>query len=128
MNTFRSRLLKLLPVWYSKAVAATFAGVCLSSAGQTAITPLSFPPSGIAPLTFDTRPGLTNGWSTRAVPGSNAEVYGQAQMDAAVQTNTAAMITNALPEDLNTTTPLTSGFPSSFRWNSARHFLESRPN
>ena len=86
MNTFRSRLLKLLPVWYSKAVAFAFAGACLSSASQTAITPLSFPPSGIGPLTFDTRPGLTNGWSTRVLAGGNTDILNPAQMDAAIET------------------------------------------
>jgi len=127
MNTVRRRVSKLLAVWCSKAVAVALGGFCLSSAGQPAITPLSFPPSGIGPITFDTRPGLTNGWSTRVLAGANTDILNPAQMDAAVQTNTAAMITNALPVDANAMPPHTSGGSYAFRWNSARQFIESRP-
>src|SRR3954469_21827125 len=123
----------LQPGRWPLATVVVFAlGVSLCSA---AVTPLSYPGQGIGPLTFDEEPDLQHGWSTRVVAGRNSDIgsaagtaaQNQAQMDAAVQTNRASQIVNPLQIDTSGVTPHTVSYSGAFRWNSARHFLESRP-
>jgi len=112
----------------TKWSAALIAVVLKSLVLQGQVTPASFPPTGLF-FTFDTAQALTNGWSTRSVSGSNSDITTSSEMDAAVQTNEVAGIGTALGTDSSGATPVGSASTSrSFRWNSARHFLESRPS
>ena len=120
----------LVFAWRTMRIHFLLGGIlCALLPAWAAVTPLSFGPSGIGPLTFDDRPTPADGWSQRRIEGSNVSIVNTYAMDLSVQTNSAAGITNELAVDTNANSPLgSSGNTSSnFRWNSARHFLESRP-
>jgi hypothetical protein len=72
--------------------------------------------------TFDTTPP-TSDWSTLSIPGIGANPSNQAELDAIVQTNAAAGITNALPTS-GTVPPSANALA---RRNTAGNYLQSRP-
>jgi len=88
----------------------------------TSSAQISFGPSGAGPLTFDTVPPASQ-WSTRSVPPSSATaVQDQTQLDALVQTNTAAIITAAL-----TTSTFNPPAASGVAVWSTNGFVQTRP-
>src|SRR2546430_1212177 len=91
-----------------------------------AVTPLSVGPSGAGPLTFDTQPFLSNGWSTLNIAGLNTSIQTAAALDAAVNTNAAVNISTQIPPDTTAPAP-TFEIGSPFRWNAIGQFIESRP-
>src|SRR2546428_8304965 len=139
MKTFRIWSTKWLRLRQITNVALTGSLVTAWLVASAQVTPLSFPPSGIGPLTFDMLPQLTDGFSSRSVPGGGGDATAgcgatnttcpSGSIDAIVQTNSAALFTAVLGTDANPNPPEGSGSTvAAFRWNSARHFLERRPN
>src|SRR5437867_4042234 len=79
----------------------------LASSTPAAVTPISVGPAGIGPITFDTLPGLADGWTTASWAGSASYPTNAAQMDAVVNTNNAADILRALVADTTATNAAT---------------------
>src|SRR5206468_4297053 len=102
---------------------------------RAAVTPIPVPVTGVGPITFDTLPGLANGWSIERVPataGTAGDLATVANFDIAANTNDVAAMVTALGTDAAVTNSTTmfgnaSSTSANFRWNSAGHFLESRP-
>jgi hypothetical protein len=81
---------------------------------------ISVGPGGTGLWTFDTAPAVTE-WATMSVPGSSTDITSDVQLDAAVQSLSAAVFTNALP--------LTATFPPSVnalaRYNTSGRYLQT---
>jgi hypothetical protein len=94
--------------------------VVLSAKAQLA---LEF--TGTGTNTFNALPALASGWSTLAVaPSSTVAITTAEQLDAAVQTNTAALITNALGSTVSSV--FSGGSSSAAKWNSVNLNLQTR--
>jgi len=91
---------------------------------SAAVSPLSFGPAGVGPLTFDTLPTLSNGWSTLSVAGANSYIQTSSQLDTAVNTNDSFNIASPLTNSATVNPPGVNAF---FRWNSVNHYIQSRP-
>jgi len=94
------------------------------TSARAAVTPISL--NGTAgPFTFDTQPGVANGWSslTRA-GGANGTVDTYAIIDGKVQTNVASAIVAALGSASGTPATAATG-PA--RWNSTELNIFTRP-
>src|SRR3954471_14091759 len=74
------------------AILALLPGVGL----HAQVTPLPVTSTGIGPLTFDTQPGLSNGWSTLAVGALSGTYTTASGLDSSVTNQNASAIANAL--------------------------------
>ena len=72
---------------------------------------------------FAAWPTVVEGWTTANLPGSNGALNTGPEVDAALQTVTAVVVSGALTEDFFLP-PTAFG---QFRWNSAGLFIQSRP-
>jgi len=79
--------------------------------------------NGTGVLAFDTLPLVTE-WSTASIFGVSTTITTAEALDAAVQTNAAATITNLLMS--NSVSPVTVGRLA--QWSSAGHSIQTRPN
>ncbi len=99
-------------------------GLCLALAAGSAQAAISFNGDSVGPLTFDTQPGVADGWSTLSVAGATGDYADAAALDAAVIANTdASAVTTALGS--SATTPPSQNAVA--RWNSNLHLLQTRP-
>jgi hypothetical protein len=103
-------------------LAALWTGlVCLGTTLQAAI---SVGPTGSGPLPFGALPAVTE-WATVSLAGNDAAITTAAQMDAAVQATTAAMINNAVLDFSPTNPPAQNVLASWTSGGSA--YLQTRP-
>jgi len=106
---------------FSFALAAL--GMCAAQT-EAQVTPINVPDAGVGPLTFDTQPTLANGWSTVTWPSGNGDITSVTAMDTAANTNAAAGIATVLGSSATVNPPSANAI---FRWNSANHYIQSRP-
>lgn len=99
--------------------------LALSFSFERAVAQISVGPLGLAPVTFDTLP-LATLWSTRTIVGASGDITTVAQLDAQVQTNSAALITNSLVSSAGSP-PVVNGNGSGV-WASDGRFIQTRPN
>src|SRR3954462_6384280 len=111
---------------YLTLVMATV--VFMGTSAGAAVTPRPVLAGGLGPLTFDTQPGYADGFSTAQYPlptgGSHFDITNIVQMDRAIATNSTAVITNDLGISPTINPPSANAI---FRWNSVKHYLQSRP-
>jgi len=94
-----------------------------ATTGQGAIV---IGPTGAGPLTFNSAPAVGD-WSTASVgPSASGSITNNAQLDAAVNTNTASRFNGTLGTE-TAVPPLRIAANGAARWNSAGHWLQTRP-
>src|ERR1044072_1036116 len=85
----------LLPIVMWGVLSLVVISLSTSRAGAQVI-PLPIGSTGVGPLRFDTLPTPSGGWSQRRIEGANGSIRTPAALDASVQTNDVAGLTNAL--------------------------------